>query len=196
MVEVKPGFFTRAAEEIKTVFAPPVTTKPVYKIYYHPAFPIDRVREAIVVPKDRGPIWASWTVTPWKNWDSPRQVEFFRAMLKDICQNGIRKPILLWDYAVVTGGTRLQCAKALSKTTIPAILSLRSDLGDPPAGSQLLNQLGHPAILEHNPDTIIWKKDRPLYLSYPKWDYLKPTGSECLSGTVSFPGKPPSSKKQ
>jgi len=147
----------------------------------------------MVVPKGRAPIWESWKVTPWNNWESPRKDEFFKAMLEDILRVGIVKPVLLWDYAVVSGGTRLMCAKALAKTNIPAILSLRDDLGEPPVGSRLINQISHHEILGHNPDTIVWRKDQPLYLAYPQWDYRKRTGSECTSGTVSSLGKPPSS---
>lgn len=167
----------------------------MYKVYYHPTLPLSRVLEAMVVPKGRDPIWASWKITPWKNWESPRKDEFFKAMLEDIMKNGVRKPVLLWDYAVVTGGTRLMCARALGKVNIPAILSLRDDL-PVPEGARPLNSLSHPEILGHNPDTIVWKKDQPLYLGYPHWDYLRPTGSECLSGTVKFRGKPPSSSKR
>lgn len=179
------------------------TATRVYRVYYHPCLPLDRVLEQIVVPKGRDPIWTSWRATPWKNWDSPRTADFFRAMLKDIDKHGVRKPVLLWDYAVVTGGTRLMCAKALGKLNIPAILSLRDDLGEPPDGAKRLYHIGHPEILGHNPNVIVWKKDQPLYLGYPKWDaknphldYQKPTDSESSSGVVSFPGKLPSLLKQ
>ena len=168
----------------------------MYKVYYHPHLPLNRVLQAIVVPKGREKIWESWTVRPWPNWESPRKAEFLKALLEDIQVNGMKKPILLWDYAVVTGGTRLMCARALGKTNVPALLSLREDLGEPPEGSRLINQISHPAILGSNPDTIVWRKDQPLYLGYPKWDYLKPIASECKSELDLSRGKPRSSSKR
>lgn len=167
----------------------------MYKVYYHPHLPLNRVLQAIVIPNGRSKIWESWKIAPWPNWESPRKAEFLKALLENIQVNGMKKPILLWDYAVVTGGTRLMCARALGKVNVPVIISLRDDL-PVPEGARRINSISHPEIIGHNPDVVVWKKDQPLYLGYPKWDYLKPTGSECSSGVVTFRGKPPSSSKR
>ena len=139
------------------------------KTYFVPFLPIARVLEAIVVPKGSAALWDSWTVRPWPEWRSPRDPAFELTVLRSVQQSGILRPLLLWDYAVVRGGTRLRAAKRAGLTTVPALLSLSDEI-EPPEGAYDLNyQVAHPRVLGHGPDMIVWKAGGPIYLEYPKW---------------------------
>lgn len=140
------------------------------KTYYVPALPITRVLEAIVVPKGRQPLWESWAVKPWPEWGSPRSEEFELSLLRSIQQSGILRPLLLWDFAVVRGGSRLRAARRAGLKVVPALLSL-SEYTEPPEGAYDLNyQIVHPRVIGWDqPDLIAWKRGYPLYMEHPKW---------------------------
>jgi hypothetical protein len=148
-----------------------------YQVYWCPKFPIVRVLQAIVVPKGNGKIYESWKYEPWPEWGSPRNQEFEAALEADIALNGVRKPILLWDYAVVRGGSRLRAAHALGIATVPVLLSLSEAYPSPDAGCQRLSQIAHPAILGSDPVVIVWRRGGPLWLEHDTWTAWKGTSA-------------------
>lgn len=142
-----------------------------YVTYHIRKLPIALVREEIVIPKTGNCyVWEGWKTSPWPRWasDGFRKPGWFEALKADIAKNGTRGPILLWDYAVVRGGSRLRAALDLGYNTVPALLCIPQ--GEvPPDGARPLAQIAHPAILGQEPTMIVWRKNSPLYFEVPHW---------------------------
>lgn len=115
--------------------------------YYHPALPIWLVHQTIAIgPSPPG------EPSPWPNWKSDWvQHEWQLALNRDIKANGIRDPLILWNYSVRKGGSRLRAAKALGIETVPTLLYLSN--GQPiPTGARALAPGDYP--VEGVPDVV------------------------------------------